>query len=198
MSVFQQESRNESMVVTLSDSEIRTKAATSQLKLGQRCHVGYPFLQEAKVVRVSDELFDYTLDEQGRAAQKHHTPKEIEQWMSKASRIETFYSKRLGILIGSVESMVHVHMLKGLIKTDTGASVKEYGEIPGMETDYAAQVIVDEVVNETSASSSGRPSRSKRSSPPERTPSIWGTLPSDGRSRSSAMRTTGSSVGFSS
>ncbi|TPX08224.1 uncharacterized protein E0L32_001880 [Thyridium curvatum] len=148
VNVFQQDSRNQSMIVTLSDTEARTQVSATTVKLGQRCHVGYPFLQEAKIVRVSDELFDYTLDAHGHVEQKPHSPKETEQWQSKASRIESFYSKRLGILIGTVESMVHVQMLKGLIKTDEGATVKEYDEIPGVETDYAAQVVVDEVVNE--------------------------------------------------
>jgi 5'-3' exoribonuclease 1 len=150
VNVFQQESRNESMVVTLSDSEASTKVEAAKAKLGQRCFVGYPFLQEGKIVRVSDELFDYVLaeDGSGQVAQIHHSPRDIEDWGKKAERIETFYSKRLGILIGHVESMVHVDMLRGLIKTDEGATIKEYGEIPGMETDYASQIIVDEVVNE--------------------------------------------------
>ncbi|KAL8391973.1 hypothetical protein RB595_002258 [Gaeumannomyces hyphopodioides] len=148
VNVFQQESRNESMIVTLSDTEMKTAVTSAKTKLGQRCHVGYPFLQEAKVVRVSDELFDYTLDANGQVIQTPHHAKEIEYFHSKSRRIEELYSKRLGILIGSVESMVHVHMLKGLIKTDEGATIKEYGEVPGMETDYAPQVVVDEVVHE--------------------------------------------------
>jgi len=150
VNVFQQESRNESMIVRLTDSHLRTKIDTAKVKLGQRCFVGYPFLQEAKVVAVSDELFEYTLasDGSGQVIERHHTPREIEEWKKKAERIENFYSKRLGILIGPVESLVTVHMLKGLRKTDEGATVKEYGEVPGMETDYAAQIIVDEVVNE--------------------------------------------------
>ncbi|KAI1486558.1 exoribonuclease 1 [Biscogniauxia mediterranea] len=150
VNVFQQESRNESMVVTLTDAEMRNKVELAKVKLGQRCHVGYPFLQEAKVVRVSDELFDYSLSptDPGQVIQTHHSARDIEEWNKKASRIENFYSKRLGIIIGSVESMIHVQMLKGLIKTDEGATVKEYGLIPGMETDYAAQVVVDEVTSE--------------------------------------------------
>ncbi|KAL2269736.1 hypothetical protein VTJ83DRAFT_1920 [Remersonia thermophila] len=150
VNVFQQESRNESMVVTLLDSDVRTKVEAAKVKLGQRCFVGYPFLQEAKIVKVSDELFDYTLapDGSGQVIPTSHSQREIEEWTKKADRIENFYSKRLGILIGPVETLVTVHMLRGLIKTDEGATVKEYGEIPGMETDYAAQIVVDEVVNE--------------------------------------------------
>ncbi|KAL2133639.1 hypothetical protein VTI74DRAFT_1995 [Chaetomium olivicolor] len=150
VNVFQQDSRNESMIVNLSGTELRTKVEAAKVKLGQRCFVGYPFLQEAKIVKVSDELFDYTLaeDGSGQVVSRNHSPREIEDWTKKADRIENFYSKRLGILIGPVESLVSVHMLKGLIKTDEGATVKEYGEIPGMETEYASQIIVDEVVNE--------------------------------------------------
>ncbi|KAI0119120.1 exoribonuclease 1 [Daldinia grandis] len=150
VNVFQQESRNESMVVTLADVELRSRVESAKVKLGQRCHVGYPFLQEAKIACVSDELFDYSLatDGSGQVIQTHHSGREIDDWNRKASRIENFYSSRLGIIIGRVESMVHVEMLKGLVKTDEGATIKEYGPIPGMETDYAAQAIVDEVVSE--------------------------------------------------
>ncbi|KAI1259351.1 exoribonuclease 1 [Xylariaceae sp. FL1019] len=149
VNVFQQESRNESMVVTLADVELRCRVESAKTKLGQTCHVGYPFLQEARVVRVSDELFDYILapDGSGHVLQNHHSNRDIEEWNKKASRIENFYSKRLGIIIGGVESMIHVEMLKGLVKTEEGASVKYYGPIPGMETDYASQIIVDDVIS---------------------------------------------------
>jgi 5'-3' exoribonuclease 1 len=150
VNVFQQESRNESMVVTLSDAELRTKVESAKAKLGQRCFVGYPFLQEGKVVCVSDELFDYVLaeDGSGQVIPTNHSPRDIEEFSKKAERIENFYSKRLGIIIGQVESLVHIQMLKGLIKTDEGATIKEYGDIPGMETTYASQIVVDEVINE--------------------------------------------------
>ncbi|KAI1432663.1 exoribonuclease 1 [Xylaria sp. CBS 124048] len=149
VNIFQQDSRNESMVVTLSDVETRCKVELAKAKLGQTCHIGYPFLQEAKVVRVSDELFDYTLHPNGSGpvVQTHHSDRDINEWNKKASRIENFYSKRLGIVIGSVESLIHVELLKGLTKTEEGATIKAYGPIPGMETDYATQVIVDEVVS---------------------------------------------------
>jgi 5'-3' exoribonuclease 1 len=148
VNVFQQDSRNESIIVTLADAEFRTKIETAKMKLGQKVHVGYPFLQEAKVVRVSDELFSYTLDDKSRIVQHHHQPREIDDWRRKAERIENVYSKRLGIIIGQVESLIHVDMLKGMKKTEEGAVIKEYAQISGMETDYAAQAIVDEVVSE--------------------------------------------------
>ncbi|CAL5871274.1 uncharacterized protein PFLUO_LOCUS5524 [Penicillium psychrofluorescens] len=146
--VFQQESRNESQVITLIDPASRSSVELAKTKLGKRVHVGYPFLQEALVIRVSDELFDYVLP----PGEQHplsipHTPQQIEQFKKKADKIEGTYSRRLGMIIGGVEAMVHIQLLKGMAKTEEGATVKEFADIPGQETDYALQVVVDEVIN---------------------------------------------------
>lgn len=150
VNVFQQDSRNESMVITLSDSERRTKVEYAKLLLNQRVYVGYPFLQEAKIVKVSDELFDYTMPEDGSSQIKaiEHTGNEIDQFHKKAERIDKWYSKRLGTLIGDVESLVQVEMLKGLKKLDDGSTVKEFAELPGMETIHATQLVVESVISE--------------------------------------------------
>ncbi|KIV92728.1 hypothetical protein PV10_03999 [Exophiala mesophila] len=150
VNVFQQDSRNESMVVTLSDTETRTKVEYAKLHLNQRVYVGYPFLQEAKIVKVSDELFDYTLPESGprQVHATEHSGTEIDQFHKKAERIEKFYSKRLGILVGEVESLVQVEMLKGLKKLDDGSTVKEFTELPGLETVHATQLVVDKIISE--------------------------------------------------
>jgi 5'-3' exonuclease len=108
---------------------------------------GYPFLQEAKVTAISDELFKYQLSD-GQIMPIPHGPYEIEAWKKKAERMENAYSKRMGIIIGPVEVVVHTSILKGLKRTEDGAMVKEYAVVPGIETDYAAQAVVDEVVNE--------------------------------------------------
>ncbi|TAQ83855.1 hypothetical protein B7494_g7816 [Chlorociboria aeruginascens] len=150
VNVFQQDSRNESMVVTIENPHARTNVTTAAMKLGQRVFVGYPFLQEGKVIKVSDELFDYLPSNDGspHPYQKAHGPREIDDWRKRAERLESNYSKRLGIIIGPVESITHVDMLKGLKKTDEGATIKEYAAVPGVETDYASQIIVDEVISE--------------------------------------------------
>ncbi|KAJ5104630.1 hypothetical protein NUU61_001977 [Penicillium alfredii] len=146
--VFQQESRNESQVITLLDPGSRSNIELAKTKLGQRVHVGYPFLQEALVIRVSDELFDYILPPgEQHVVSIPHTPQQIEQWKKKATKIESTYSKRLGMIVGEVESMVHIQLLKGMIKTDDGSTIKEFADMPGQETDYALQVVVDDVVN---------------------------------------------------
>ena len=150
VNVFQQDSRNESMVITLLDTEPRQSVGHAQAKLGKAVHVGYPFLHEAKVIKVSDELFDYVLPESGDSPAPvaiPHGPQEISNWKKTANRIESQYSKRLGINVGEIESLVHVEMLKGLKKTDEGATIKEYGEVAGLQVEYATQTVVDEVIS---------------------------------------------------
>jgi 5'-3' exoribonuclease 1 len=149
VNVFQQDSRNPSIVVTLTGTESRSKVETWKAKLGQKCYVGYPFLQEAKVVKVQDELFSYELsDERGDIVSRDHSNREAADWAKEADHLETWHAKRLGITIGEVECLVYVHMLRGLIKTEDGALIKEYAENASLRSTYAAQTIVDEVVNE--------------------------------------------------
>lgn len=150
VSVFSQDSRNANMIITLRDASDHTKTSHAKTKLGQVVHVGYPFLQEARVIKVSDELFDYSVPNpaDGQVVQTSHDDGSIMDFRKKAERIESFYSKRLGMIVGTVESLVHVEPLKGLRKTEQGALVKEYGSIQGVETDYATQTLVDTVVSE--------------------------------------------------
>lgn len=153
VTIFQQESRNESMVITLSEGEEKGTIAYAKERLGKAVYIGYPFLQEGKVTSVSDEMFTYHLAKPNLPPNVHnivgipHPPQGISDWKKKANRIETVYSKRLGMMIGTVESLVQVDMLVGLRKTDQGATVKEYAPIAGMEPDYATQTVVDNVIS---------------------------------------------------
>jgi 5'-3' exoribonuclease 1 len=148
VTVFQQESRNESMIVTIRDTQTEGTVSAAQSRLGKAVYVGYPFLQEAKVVKVIDEMFDYSLDENGLMVTAPHNYHQIEDWKKTSMRIEKMYSKKLGIIIGDVESLVYVEMLKGLVKKEDGSTVKEYAPSPGQDMEYATQTIVDEVYNE--------------------------------------------------
>jgi len=86
--------------------------------------------------------------DQGQVIPVPHGPAELSNWRRKSEKIENHYSRRMGIVTGPVEVMFHVEMLKGMRKTEEGAVVKEYGPMPGVETDYAAQTIVWNVVSE--------------------------------------------------
>lgn len=105
-------------------------------------------MQEAKITAISDELFRYAPGANGQIIPVPHGPQEISAFRRKSERIENMYSKRMGVIIGPVEIIAHVDMLKGMRRTDEGAMVKEYEQIPGVDPDYAIQTIVKEVYSE--------------------------------------------------
>lgn len=148
INVFQSESKNPSMIVTLLDAESRANVEYGKARLGQKCFIGYPFLQEAKIVKVADAHTNYELGPNGQIIQSSRSPREVEEFKKEANYIENWHARRLGITIGTVECLVYVHMLKGLVKTEAGAVIKEYAENPSLRTTYASQTVVDDVVNE--------------------------------------------------
>jgi 5'-3' exoribonuclease 1 len=105
-------------------------------------------LQEAKVVSVADELFRYMRSDKGQIIPIAHSPADISNWKRTAEKIENHYSKRMGIVTGPVEVLFRVDLLKGMRRTDEGAVVKEYDQLPGVDPDYAAQTIVWKVTSE--------------------------------------------------
>ena len=148
VNVFQQDSRNESMVITLGKAFQNAKVEEAKEMIGKKAFVGYPFLQEAKVTAISDELFTYKNADNGQLIPVPHGPWELQNWKRKSERMENVYSKRMGIVTGPVEIIVHVDMLKGMRRTDEGAVVKDYDQIPGVDAEYALQTVVDEIISE--------------------------------------------------
>ena len=88
--------------------------------IGHRVFVGWPFVREATVVAVSDHLFKFEKIKFGdgresRVLSNPHTPQAINFWKAKSDKIEHYYSKRLGVMTGPVEVLLHVRPLKGMI-----------------------------------------------------------------------------------
>ncbi|GAA98835.1 hypothetical protein E5Q_05523 [Mixia osmundae IAM 14324] len=145
VNVFQFDSKNESIVVTLDDAiEDGKPEEIAQQLIGQRIYVGWPYLREALVVAISNDLFRYEASPvaPGRIDSIPHRPELIRGWRKAADRIEETYSKRFGVIIGGVETLVHVKLLKGLKRLDDGALIKEW-EVN--ENEQALQTIVQDV-----------------------------------------------------
>ena len=117
VSVFQGDSRKETMVVTVDNLyDGLASEAIAKTMINQRTFVGYPYLQEAQVVGISDELFRYELEEfrgEKRVRSTPHRPEGVGQWKRTADRLEFVYSKKTGCIIGNVEVLVHARLLKG-------------------------------------------------------------------------------------
>lgn len=60
--VFDQPSRNDSMIISLKKSDLsnRTTEVLAQTFIGQTIYVGWPHLSEAKVIKISDSCNVYT------------------------------------------------------------------------------------------------------------------------------------------
>lgn len=114
--VFEQESRDESVVLTIKPREIPEGVE------GERIYVGYPFLQEALITKVSPPS-------QG--------DKQLQQ-------CERFYDTH-GIRIGSTKKVAHYKPLRGLKRLNDGSWVKDWG----LEEEVVPlQMIVENVYDE--------------------------------------------------
>ena len=111
VSVFHSASRNKSMILNVRDDwEGKKTSDICHELLGRRVFVNWPFLQEAKVVAISDDMFRY---EHGSSP---HSPQQLQQWKRKADKIEETFSKRFAVLSGPVNRLIHVLLLKGVAR----------------------------------------------------------------------------------
>ncbi|TDL19946.1 hypothetical protein BD410DRAFT_726523 [Rickenella mellea] len=128
----------------------------AQQMVGKRTFIGWPFLREGMVIAVSDSLFKYEKvafgdGKQTRVLSNPHAPQGIQHWKGKAERIESIYSKRMGVITGQVDVLLHVRPLKGECRhadrVDTGAFVKDY-EGNDKEVEQAVQMAISDVASE--------------------------------------------------
>lgn len=169
VNVHGSESKNKSMVIHVENSRGEEIQGFAEDVIGRRVFIGWPFLREGKVTAVSDSSYKYKKTgtipgSSGRVVSNNHSPQEARLWKSKSERIETYYSKRCGVITGAVSVLVHVSPLKGLPDVfytdagrlnffsgmkplDTGALVKEY-ETQHQETEQAAQMLITSIASE--------------------------------------------------
>jgi 5'-3' exoribonuclease 1 len=119
VNVHGSESRNKSMVIHIENPHEGKKTEEIARKaIDERIFIGWPYLQEAKVVAVSDYLFKYeklalVVGQQAKVVSNPHTGQGLGHWKTKAERIENVYSKRCGVITGNVDVLLHVRPLKG-------------------------------------------------------------------------------------
>lgn len=120
VNVHGSESRNKSMVVHIENPhENRKTEDIAREMIGQRTFVGWPFLQEGSVVAVSDLMFKYEKmnvvpGTPPKVISNPHSHQGLGHWKMKTERIEQIYSKKSGVITGSVDVLLHVRPLKGI------------------------------------------------------------------------------------
>ncbi|KAI8367771.1 XRN 5'-3' exonuclease N-terminus-domain-containing protein [Blakeslea trispora] len=148
--VFQQDSRNESVVISIKNRyENADIEEIAKLFLYRSIYVQYPYLKEAVVIGVSDaEKKYYVTFNNGKKQILEHMwdEKERESWESRMGRAEYMPSKRFGLLVGEIEVGFHVCVLNGMHQTEDGALVKEFVN-PSLEDLVPIQMVVIKVSN---------------------------------------------------
>ena len=123
VNVHRSESRNKSMMVHIKNPYEDTKTEDiAKEMIGKRTFMGWPFLQEGLVVAISDSLFKYEKmtvvpGSPLKVISNPHSPHGIGHWKTKAEQIETFCSKKVSVMMGSVAVLLHVRPLKGWFST---------------------------------------------------------------------------------
>ena len=109
---------------------------------------GWPYLMEARIESLSDELFKYTLSTSNQQRQVIATPhdqRSLGLFTNSSEEIETHYSKRYGVLIGPVEVLVHAFSISGMKMLQDGSIIKDFSQ--SLNT-YALQTIVIDPIYE--------------------------------------------------
>lgn len=150
VNVFDQDSRREAMVIAIEDIyEGRTVEQLAAEFLHQKVYVGYPYLREAQVISISDELFNYTkIIVQGKPEIRplSHSQEEIEKYFRKSADAYRAYARR-GVEIGETTVTVTVRLLKGLKQLADGALVKDFDTNQEKEAVFPVQTLIASVVN---------------------------------------------------
>ena len=119
VNVHGSESRNKSIVIHIENPHASRKPEDlAEEMIGSRTFTGWPFLQEATVVALSDSLFKYekmslVADAPSKVVSNQHSQRGLGIWKTKAEKIESTYSRRCGVLTGEVDILLHVRPLKG-------------------------------------------------------------------------------------
>ncbi|GAA5932467.1 chromatin-binding exonuclease XRN1 [Sporobolomyces koalae] len=146
VNVFQSDSRRETMVIQLDNAfDDLTSEQIARQVIGKRVFVGYPYLREALVDSITDELFQYDTDNNGQIIPRPLSQGEIIARKRNSDRIEHVYSKSRACLIGHVDIIVKARPLKGLKRQDDGSAVKEWEE---EAEEFALQATVTDVTSE--------------------------------------------------
>jgi 5'-3' exoribonuclease 1 len=140
VSPFKVESKNQSIVITLTNSEeiVDVKSLARQ-KIGMNIFVGWPFLTEAKLTSIMDQNSTYCLDNNGKLLITPHSQKSESHFFKSSESLESYYSKRYGVITGQVDVLFSCRLLKGLNLQDDSSLRKSFRD----ETvDFPMQVVI--------------------------------------------------------
>ena len=102
-------------------SDDNSGAAQYQHLVGQRVHVGWPYLTESVVTAVSDKREKIIQREQ-------HVPHGSAEWGADTQKTSFETLTKKGVDVGSVNVMIHVRVCEGLVRHPDGSLQKRFGK----------------------------------------------------------------------
>ncbi|KAK5962312.1 chromatin-binding exonuclease XRN1 PWA37_000354 [Arxiozyma heterogenica] len=153
--VFQQPSRQQSMVLEIEDIYDENNLTLDELAkryIGKIVYTKWPYLRESKLISIFDEnsVFEgkHTVDNQGK---KHfkvihrsadiHEQKEFKQLNGSMMKN---YKKQMAVLLKNIRAFVKVVPVTGLIRNSEGAYIKTYAKTSEV---YPLQLMVESISN---------------------------------------------------
>jgi 5'-3' exoribonuclease 1 len=130
VNVFNADSKNPSVILTLQNMYNQNgPESIAELLFGNKVFTGWPFLIESRVTALYDELFKYTRVKSNGTyaiAKEPHDNESFVRFQQSLEKAEVFYSKRRGVVLGHIELVAEVQILKGLQLLNDGSLVKEF------------------------------------------------------------------------
>jgi len=129
--VFNSESQKESIVLNVVDLFKNKSAENIAIDmLSRSVYVDWPFLYEGYVVSIMDENYEYYFNNGDAKNHKNLNKRQLSErdkasFIQSSLTLEHNYSKKMGVVIGSVKYIAKVALLKGMKRLTDGSLVKE-------------------------------------------------------------------------
>lgn len=119
--VFQSTSRGDNVclkVLPRKELDEKYTVVLAQDLIGKTCYVGWPYMVEAKVWGVSDEVTSYQCSDAGNGKRLKivditMSPEEVKLWKETAFSVMKEHTVRRGIDLGDIKTLVYVQELQG-------------------------------------------------------------------------------------
>lgn len=96
--------------------------------LGARCYVNWPYLQEARVVRISDKHSELRLGADGKPQTKRLNAQETSQWEGDSALHVNGTLVRTGVELGRVDILLGVKVCRGYVRHVDSTITKTYAD----------------------------------------------------------------------
>ncbi|ORZ37096.1 XRN 5'-3' exonuclease N-terminus-domain-containing protein [Catenaria anguillulae PL171] len=123
--VFQMESRNETVVITVTKDQPRAKDVAKRV-LGKPIFVDWPFLVEGLVEKVADweEVYEKGTPKSAKSWASSDNDQLV--WAARGRNLVQWRSRRFGVVMDDVSLMVGVRVIKGMERTLDGRTQRLY------------------------------------------------------------------------